>query len=165
MPVIVVKKNLDLISKAVLALTKSEVMIGVPGGSGRSPEPGETTAIDNAVLAYRLETGDPETNLPARPFLVPGVESITGKAVELLKKAGKAAILGDSAAVETALNKIGLIGQAAVQQRMTDGPFAPLAPRTLAARKARGRTGEKPLIDSGQLRRSVTYIVRKKGSR
>jgi hypothetical protein len=38
-----------------------------------------------------------------------------------------------------------------------------LAERTLAARKARGRTGEKPLIDTGQLRNAVTFVVQARG--
>jgi hypothetical protein len=164
MPVIVVKKDLGLIEKAILKLTKSEVLIGIPAGSDRAPEPSETATLDNADIGYLMETGAPERNLPARPFLMPGVESITPKAAELLRKAGKAALFGDSGAVETALNQIGLIGQSAVQQRITDGPFVPLSERTLTARKARGRTGTKPLIDTGSLRRSVTYIVRRKGS-
>jgi hypothetical protein len=165
MPVIVVKKDLGLIEKAILKLTKSEVLIGIPdSGSARQPDPGEPAPPSNAVIGYIQEFGAPERNIPARPFLVPGVESITPKAAELLRKAGRAALFGDSGAVETALNQIGLIGQSAVQQKITDGPFAPLSERTLKARKARKRTGEKPLIDTGQLRRSVTYIVRRKGS-
>ena len=166
MPVIVVKKNVGLIEKAVLALLKSEVVIGIPDdGSARQPEPGASAPPSNAVIGYTQEFGSPEQNIPARPFLVPGVESITPKAAELLRKAGKAALFGDAAAVEAALNQIGLIGQAAAQQKITDGPFVPLSERTLKARKARGRKGDKPLLDTGQLRRSVTYIVRKKGAR
>lgn len=165
MPVVVVKNNLGLIEKAILNLTKSEVVIGVPEGSDRQADEGEASPPSNAAIAYANEFGVPERNIPARPFLVPGVESITPRAAQLLRQAGKAALFGDGEAVETALNKIGLIGQSAAQEKITDGPFVPLSPRTLRQRKAKGRTGEKPLIDSGQLRRSVTYIVRRKGSR
>ena len=38
-----------------------------------------------------------------------------------------------------------------------------LAPVTLAQRRRRGRTGEKPLIDTAQMQRSVTHVVRPKG--
>jgi hypothetical protein len=40
--------------------------------------------------------------------------------------------------------------------------FAPLAAATLAARRRKGRTGTKPLIDTGQLRRAITYVLRRK---
>jgi hypothetical protein len=70
--------------------------------------------------------------------------------------------------------------QNAVRTKITDGPFAPLADSTLRARARRGRKGAvaelksraqgnapnnanaKPLIDTGQLRKSITYVVRKK---
>ncbi len=59
----------------------------------------------------------------------------------------------------------GLMGQDAVRGKITSGPFVPLAPATLRARKAKGRTGEKPLIDTGQLRAAYTYVIRAKGSK
>jgi hypothetical protein len=150
--------------KAVSELTKNVVLIGIPADSpARQPEPGEPAPPLNSVIGYRLETGDPEQNLPARPFLVPGVEAIKDKAVARLKKAGQDALNGDPSKVDQALHAVGLMGQAAVQAKITDGPFVPLAPRTLAQRRARGRTGERPLIDTGQLRRSVSYVIRKKG--
>jgi len=165
MPVVVVKNDLGLIAKGVLALTKSQLLIGIPAeGSDRRPEKGEPPPPSNAVIAYRLETGDPEKNLPARPFLVPGVESIAAEAGARLRKAGKDALFGGgAAAVDKAFHAIGLIAQNAVRNRITEGPFAPLSKRTLAERKARGRTGEKPLLDTGQLRNSVTYTITKKG--
>src|SRR5260363_213287 len=64
--------------------------------------------------------------------------------------------------------------------KMTEGPFKPRAESTLQARARRGRIGAaielerrrrghtpenanaKPLIDTGQLRKSITYVVRKK---
>jgi hypothetical protein len=35
---------------------------------------------------------------------------------------------------------------------------------TLERRRAKGRTGTKPLIDTGQLRNAITYVLRKKGN-
>jgi hypothetical protein len=31
----------------------------------------------------------------------------------------------------------------------------------LRARRARGRTGDVPLVDTGELRNSITYVIRK----
>ena len=150
--------------KAIQALLKQEVLIGIPADSpAREPEPGEPSAPSNALVGYIQEFGSPERNIPARPFLVPGVEAIKDKAVARLKKAGEDALKGDPSKVDQALHAVGLMGQASVQAKITDGPFAPLAPRTLAQRRARGRTGDRPLIDTGQLRRSVTYVIRTKG--
>ena len=73
------------------------------------------------------------------------------------------ALKGDADAGDKALHSAGLIAQNAVRNKITEGPFVPLAPMTLAKRKARGRTGEKPLIDSGAYRNAQTYVIRPKG--
>jgi hypothetical protein len=41
------------------------------------------------------------------------------------------------------------------------GNFEPLSERTLEARRARGRSGTKPLIDSAQLIQHVSFVVAK----
>lgn len=149
---------LDPFSRAVLRELRKRVAIGIPGDSMHAAEKGEAP-ISNAVLGYLFEHGQPEKNLPARAHLVPGVESIREQAADRLLKAAKAAFLGDLEAPEKALHAIGLMGVAAVQQQITDGAFAPLAERTVKARIRRGRTGTKPLIDTGAYRRSFTYTV------
>lgn len=165
MPVVVVKNDLGLIAKGVLALTKSQLLIGIPADApSRQPEDGEEAPPSNAVIGYLQETGAPDQNLPARPFLVPAVQGIAPEIGARLRKAGKEALFGGgAAAVDKAYHAIGLVAQNAVRARITDGDFAPLAKRTLEARKARGRTGERPLLDTGQLRNSVTYVIKKKG--
>lgn len=145
-------------SRAILRELSKRVVVGIPADSVHQGEDGEAP-ISNAVLGYLFEHGQPEKNLPARPHLVPGIESIREQAAARLKKAAQAAFLGDLAAPENALNAIGLIGVGAVQEQITDGTFAPLAERTIKARIRRGRTGTKPLINTGSYRRSFTYTI------
>lgn len=147
---------------AANALTKLKAYVGIPADAPERQPDGalEAQPPSNAVIGYRLETGDPETNLPARPFLHPGVEAAMPQITPRLQKIGAAAIQGDLGAIQKGLEAVGLIGQNAVRAQITDGTFAPLSERTIKARKARGRTGEKPLIDTGALRASVTYVVK-----
>jgi hypothetical protein len=147
---------------AANALTKLKAYIGIPGDApARQPDGAEEPQPpNNAVLGYIHETGIPEKNIPARPFLLPGVEAAMPQITPRLKAMGASALQGDLAAIQKGLNAVGLIGQNAVRAQITDGQHAPLAERTLKARQARGRTGTKPLIDTGQLRNSVTYIVK-----
>lgn len=150
--------------KAIKDLTKRTVLVGIPDtNAARDPEPGENSPATNAQLGYIHEFGSPVNNIPARPFLVPGVESARDQIVAQMKKGGIAALAGDLKQVEKTQIASGLIAVNAVQAKITDGPFQPLAPATLAARRAKGRTGESPLLDSGQLRRAVTYVIREKG--
>ncbi len=159
------KDAFDDVLKQIRALTKQEVLIGVPDeNAGRQPEQGEKEEpISNAEIGYVMEFGLPEKNIPARPHLVPGVADAQEKLGDVLEAGAMKALAGDKQAVDTALNKAGLVGQNSVRNKITEGPFIPLSPKTLADRKRRGRTGEKPLIDTGQYRNAVTYVVRPKG--
>lgn len=141
------------------ALTKTKVYIGIPEGSSRQEDDGDAPP-SNAALGYWMETGDPAQNRPARPVLHPGIEAAMPQILPRLKAMGAAALKGDYAAIQTGFEAIGLIGQNAVRAQIIDGAHAPLAARTIKARLHRGRTGTKPLIDTGQLRISVTYLVK-----
>lgn len=152
--------------KAVDDLVKSKVLVGIPDtGAERQPEEGEKGApITNAQIGYLMEHGAPEICLPARATLVPGVEKAMDKIEPRLAKAAQCAINGDAAGVEANLMAAGILGQSAVRAEITDGTFAPLAERTIKARLRRGKTSDKPLIDSGQFRQSVTYVVVRRGA-
>ena len=160
MKVTVTKDHLDEVLKSVRDLTKSRALIGVPDvNAGRDDD----EPISNAEIGYIMETGSPSQNIPPRPHLIPGVEGARDKIANHLAVGARKALGGDGGAVDIALHRAGLEGSTAVKRKIDEGPFEPLAPRTLQARKARGRTGEKPLIDTGQYRNSITYVVRKKG--
>ena len=185
-PVIKTRDASTGIGVAVRHLLKSHVVVGIPDTAAeRKPEDGgKGTPPSNATIGYAMEFGLPDKNVPARPFLIPGTESVKNEVAMRLAKAGEAALTGDPAAVERGLEAVGIVAADAVRRRITDGPFAPLSQRTIEARAARGRKGARqflklqgegtpdavlhdarlvvPLIDSGQLRRSVQYLVRNK---
>jgi hypothetical protein len=186
MPVSKTTDNLANVQKAVAALLKQHVVVGIPDSTAeRQPEPGETgTPPSNAVIGYAMEYGLPDKNVPARPFLLPGCENAQAVVTDRLAKAGLAALSGSADAVERGLIAAGQAAENAVRAKITDGPFAPLSQRTIEARAARGQKGAKdylklqgqgtpdavlqdaalvrPLVDSGQLRRAITSVVRSK---
>lgn len=176
--VTVTKDRVPDVLKAVKDLTLKRVLIGIPEDKAARPDDANAS---NAVIGYVLETGDPSRNLPARPFLVPGVESVTDDAVTKLQRAGVKALEGDTQATETALTSIGLNAAGAVKDKMDAGPFAPLADATLRARISAKKGGDagasaelkrreqglppstdyaQPLIDTGNLQNSITYVIR-----
>lgn len=150
-------------------LTKQEVLVGIPDENApRTAEEDEARKasgepLNNAEIGYISEFGAPESNIPARPVLLPGLASVKDRLGTILGNGARKAISGDPEAAHAALTKAGIVGETAVKGRITEGPFAALAPSTLAARRRRGRTGDKPLIDTGQFRKSVTHVVRQKG--
>ena len=151
--------RLTAVVQNINALTSREVLVGVPETEAPRDEAGP---INNAALAYIHENGSPAQNIPARPFLVPGITENKAKISKRLQKAADEAMKGKSGNVLPALEAVGLTAQAAVRDKITNGDFAPLSPRTLAARARKGRNAEEaqPLIDTGQLRQSINYVIK-----
>lgn len=176
------KKFFDGLNELV---TKS-VFVGIPSSNiNREPAPGEKLTPNNAVIGYVQENGDPARNIPARPFLVPGIKSIQPEIITRLRAIGRAAMDGQPDKVKTLRMQLGIVAQRAIQKKITDGPFQPLSEVTLQRRASRkfgkgaagARRGAKmelarraqglaagtdfarPLIDTGQLRRAINYVI------
>ena len=135
-------------------VAQRDVLVGVPAGEARDDGP------SNAEIGYQNEFGSPANNIPARPHLLPGVAAVQDKAAARLTRAADAAASGRVSDAERHLHAAGLLAQNSVRRTLTTTAYRPLSERTLAERRARGRTGTKPLIDTGQYRRSITYVVR-----
>jgi hypothetical protein len=171
--------------KAISGLANKDVLVGIPDSAPERTD----TPITNAQIGYVMETGSPANNIPARPFLVPGIASVQSEVADRLRAGALSALSGSQTGVDTALRTAGMIGQNAVKKKINDGPFAPLSPRTIAERRrsrktqsmrkaekdyakllAQGKTeqeaqdiaGIKPLVNSGSMRNAVTFVLRKK---
>ena len=159
MSITVTKDSVDAVLQSIQEMASKRVVVGVPMAK---TERGEK--ISNAALAYIHDNGSPAANIPARPFLKPGVDAVKGKCAQILKQAGKKAIgLRGTVTIDKALNACGLLAQTSVKKTIRAGEgFEPLSMRTLKARERDGRKGTKPLIRTGQLLNSISYAVRKK---
>lgn len=176
----VVHDEVDAFMAALKNLEAQTVYAGFPEGEDpREDAEGNPEAITSAAIAYIQNTGDPELNIPARPFMVEGIETVGDKIADGMEAAGIAALDGDSQGVDKALHSVGMTAQLGIQAKINDGPFEPLADSTLKARARRGRVGAqdeldsraagndpgtesaRPLVDTGGMRNAVTYVVRK----
>lgn len=176
-----VLNNLSGLRKAMSALTDQDVFIGIPEDKAARETAGDT-GISNAYLGYIHEHGVPEKNIPARAALIPGIEDIQAEAVDILANAAARALEGNAGAVQSALNTIGNLGQNAVRARFVNNDWAPLSDKTLNRRPKLSETVNKkgqiikkygksrreggrvnPLINTSQLRKSYTYVIRKRG--
>ena len=177
--------DLSGIRAALAALTEQDVLIGIPEDKTARKEAGDT-GISNAHLGYIHEFGVPEKNIPARPHLLPGIRDVVPEAVKVLQDAAEKALEGNSGAVAAGLNKIGILGQNAVRTKFVDNDWPALAERTLdyqplhksdtgavitdkngtPRRKKSRRERERvnPLINTGQLRKAYTYVIRQRGA-
>ena len=141
--------------------------------------------IGNASLAYIHDNGAPSANIPARPFMKPGVAKAQERINRFLLEAARAKMNGDEGGCLVALHKTGMVAQNSIRNVIRLGEnFAPLKRATLLARtrstqsrikqwhgdkaEREGIMGSmKPLIDTGQLLKSIIYVVvdDKSGSR
>lgn len=190
-----VKDNLPKLLAAIEAITNSEILVGVPASDADrlyesdKRRPGSVTrkskTMSNAALAYWHDNGAPEANIPARPFMHPGINDAKPKVVKHLAKVAISLLDGSKTNAAAAMNAAGISAVSAIRRRINEGPPPPLAESTIRARARAGSRGArehlafmdwpasmrkaardagmgiaKPLVVTGQLRNSITYIVR-----
>lgn len=143
---------------ALKTLANKDVLVGIPE-SKDSRDDGE---FGNAGIGYINENGSPQQNIPARPHLKPGVRSVEQEYLPHLKAAAQKALEGNAEGAITSLDRAGTVAANGVKRYITITGFTALSDVTLAQRRKRGRTGNKPLIDTGEYRRSITHVVRDK---
>jgi hypothetical protein len=136
-------------------LDRVDVLVGIPAKTTlRTKEP-----INNASLMFIHTHGSPIRGIPARPVIEPAIEADGNKqAISTeLAAAAKAALDDNKTLAMQHLNRAGIAGENASKSWFTDARnnWAPNAPSTIASKKS-----DRPLIDTGALRRSLTHVIR-----
>lgn len=161
--VVMVLDRLPIVAAGIGDIVNRGTYVGIPDDRNqRTDEP-----VNNAALGYLHEHGEPASNIPARPWLVPGAKTVADKVGDVMKQGGRDALAGNRSAMTTALHSIGLLGVSAVRDYLMTGPFVPLSPVTIRERIRRRKYKvtqgiDRPLIDTGQMLRSVTYVIRQR---
>lgn len=140
-------KFLDRLKAALTGKRERVVNVGFPA-SAKEPD-GTSTAFIAAVHEFGSE------HVPERSFMRTSLEANRNKRKTLnaqnLKK-----VLNGGMSVDTALGQLGLMASSDIKEQIKNGSFAPLKEATI---KCKGSS--KPLIDTGQMRQSVTYELEK----
>lgn len=156
-------KNLEILLKDVNGL---EARVGWFEGNNypqRISKEGKPTGkvVPVAYVAAIHEYGYPEGGIPPRPFMQPTVE-LRGKVwAGYIKRA-----LNNNAEMRNAFEALSLGAVGDIQKRITEIRSPALKPETVAARQRRYLTKRatqdpaKPLIDSGQMLRTITYQIK-----
>ena len=162
MTISVTKDIVAAVLSRIKYMSQKSVYVGYPdnGGARQDDSSGKAPAT-NAQLAYIHEHGSPARNIPARPFLSVGVKNVEERAVKILKDEAVKLVDGKVSSIDAGLDKAGQVARDGVKRAITVGEgFAPLSDQTIKARERKGYKGKKPLIRTGQLRNSVSYVVR-----
>lgn len=113
------------------------------------------TPYSKAHDMYINEYGSPLHQVPPRPVLLPSLEYNKEDIAELMRDAVLGVLDGKDANQE--LSKVGMQGQNIARDWFTNpnNDWTPNAPSTVDAKGS-----ENPLINSGQLRKSITYVIK-----
>ena len=148
----------DLGARALFERLKAggRVDVGVQGSEAgevhEDPHGENTEALTVVDVATKHEYGDPENGIPRRSFIRDYVDHNRRELEERLQRVGQEVIKGRDLA--EALETFGLLAVGEIQTRMAQG----IAPPNSAATVAR-KGSDTPLIDTGQLRSSITHKV------
>lgn len=170
------------LAKKIVRAARTEVLVGIPRSTAMRPD----DEISNAEIAYINEHGDPARRIPPRPFMEPGLQRCRDKVRDAMTAGVQQLAQGGS--LRPAAERVGLICQASIRGVFVDNDWKPLSPRTIMARaqrtvsKRKGyddksaqqqhtmlakelarRANDRPLIDTGALRQSITYVVTEEG--
>lgn len=172
------------------ALTKKEVLVGIP--QEEANRPGDGDMVNNAELLYlhthgvrtpamraemqkNIDTGmkysaahslyvqthgSPAYAIPPRPILEPAIKDSKAVIGKQIAGAYRAAMHGDKAGAERGLELAGMAAQNAARGWF-DNPKNKWPPNSARTIKAKGSNS--PLIDTGEMRKSITYVIRDMG--
>lgn len=155
-------------------IVRMDVLVGIPKDKTPRTEPG----ISNAALLFLHTNGSPLQKIPARPVIEPAIQAEGNREMiaDQLGKAAQSVLQGNPTEALHYLTLAGQVGENASRAWFTDprNNWPPNSPETIR-RKVRKmskqqldekfKTGEKltrPLIDTGQLRKSIIYVVRER---
>ena len=126
------------------------VNVGVP--EGKREEDGTPVAMIAAVHEF----GSPSHGIPERPFLRVAVEKNRVKYVRL-NRINLVKMLRGQMGMEQALGQLGEMAKGDVQSEIRNGDFVPLKAATI-----RRKGSSKPLIDTGQMVQSISWVLEDK---
>lgn len=131
-------------------MTDMEIQVGFQGD--QKYEDGTSIAQVAAVNEFGA------SDIPERPFMRQSFENHEGELQAACDAAQRLVSSGGSA--EQALQQIGVVAKGLVQDEIVNGGFAPNAESTI---KKKG--SEQPLIDTGTMRQSVNFVVKRSKSK
>ena len=167
-----VKENdqvLKTMQDALKELENTQALVGIPEDD-KTRKKGH---ISNAALLYIHSNGSPQQGIPARPIIEPALEDNKERLGELMGKAVKASMAGDTAGMRRNLELAGKAGRDFSKAWFVN-PSNNWKELSKPRRKSKQKKGsginpetgaedkslDKPLIDTGQLRNSITYVLR-----
>lgn len=159
-------RNYNKLKKTLKFMKENEVYVGIPDDTTVREED-RTGEVTNAELLFIHTNGSPINNIPPRPVIEPAIRNDKERLSGMMKKAAQLAFTGRFDEAVNQLRKVGMRGQNVSRAWFVnpENGWPPNSPSVQAAKRAKGADDPKPLIDTGELRKSITYFVKTKGGR
>lgn len=150
-------KNFVNHARAMKFMKENSVYVGIPQEETTRDEDG----ITNAELLFIHTNGSPKNNIPARPVIEPAIKNDKERLTSMMKKASRLVFEGNKQEVIRQLKLVGMRGQNISRAWFVnpENGWPPNSPGVYRRKLAKGSTDPKPLIDTGELRKSITYVV------
>lgn len=143
--------------RVIARFKNDEVLVGIPEAKTDRQE----TEVTNASILAINEFGSPANNIPARPVMAIGIRDAQKDIVAAFESGARRALTTGVAALSETYNRVGIIASVSIKKAINSQiGIAPPSEATLAIRKAKGFSGTKALIVTGQMRNSITYVVK-----
>lgn len=144
-------KGIDKLEKKLKNMQTNSIFVGYLSSDHDKYESGETVV----KVAQEMHFGVSSKKIPPRPFLDRGI--IKGeKDLSMFMKKNLKQVTDKDQKLDRALNRIGLFAVDLIQSYIENGKFKELSRRTVEAKGS-----DKPLIDTGLLKNSVNFIIKK----
>ena len=133
-----------------------ELYIGIRGD--KKDDEGFPMAAIGAANEFGTRSADGSVHIPERSFLRSTIAEKSGSYFKFIAK-GVGQIADGSTTMKEVLSLVGTKAVGDVQKKIVDLRDPPNAPRTIAQKKGENN----PLIDTGRLRQSIDFVIRKRG--
>ena len=152
------RKALDRFKRKIDSVEKMRLRVGVIGPKASAPHRGSKMTV--AEIAAFHEFGFSAPKVPKRSFIRGWFDKKPQRFyADQLNKAVQDGI--KSSNVRAQVGRLGALYQGQIQDFISQGIKPPLAASTIKRRAAKGISVDKvtPLIDTGQLRTSITWDI------
>lgn len=151
----------DMLRRAHELAGGMRVKVGILDDAPKDVHPGEKpSSLTLVEIAATHEFGSPEQGIPQRSFIRATIDEHRAKITKLSVVLAKDVLTGKRTA-EQALDALGAKVAGWMQKRIADGIPPQLKPETLKRKTVNGAVGDVPLVDTGQLKSSIAWLVEK----
>lgn len=149
--------NLSKILESLQFIRDNGVYVGIQ----QKDTTREDDDVTNAELLFIHTNGSPVNNIPPRPVIEPAIKKDSRRLSNMMKQAAKYAFDGMKSEALRQLELVGTRGRD-VSKRWFVNPNNNWPPNSEAVqemKRRKGATNPRPLIDTGELRNSISYFI------